>query len=350
MVKILNVEKARLDKMLNNEEIKALISAVGGGIGTEFDVTKARYHKIILMTDADVDGSHIRTLLLTFFFRYMKPVIESGYLYIAQPPLYKAKIGKHEEYLKDEKHFRNFLFNWAHKQLICKFGKEELPEKDWSQLLADITRYESTLDRLCINFGLTNRQGHKLILFLAKHPVTEHTTNEKLVENLTSFFTDYSVSTHKEETTEENPNPKTWFNFKILNKSWDVSKEFFASEELPEANKLFEPLKFSEESWTLEVRDKNKMNSGKGVMNLLEGIHAASKPYLHLQRYKGLGEMNAEDLWETSMDPAYRSLLQVSIEDALEADSWFSTLMGDNVAGRKEFIEKNGRFARNLDV
>ena len=348
--KILNVEKARLDKMLNNEEIKALISAVGAGIGQEFDVSKTRYHKIILMTDADVDGSHIRTLLLTFFFRYMTPVIENGYLYIAQPPLYKAKIGKHEEYLKDEKHFRNFLFNWAQKQLICKFGKQELSEENWSQFLADITRYENTIDHLCINFGLTNLQGHKLILFLAKHPVTEQTTNEEIVKNLTSFFTNYSVSTHQEEVTEEKPNPKTWFKFQILNKSWDVSKDFFASEELPEASKLFEPLKSAEEGWTLEVREKNKTNSGKGVMHLLKGIHAASKPYLHLQRYKGLGEMNPDQLWETSMDSTTRSLLQVSIEDALEADNWFSTLMGDNVAGRKEFIEKNGRFARNLDV
>ena len=348
--KILNVEKARLDKMLNNEEIKALISAVGAGIGTEFNVDKTRYHKIILMTDADVDGSHIRTLLLTFFFRYMTPVIENGYLYIAQPPLYKAKIGKHEEYLKDEKHFRNFLFNWAQKQLICKFGKEVLSEQDWNQFLADITRYENVLDHLCINFGLTNLQGHRLVLFLAKHSVTEETTNEELVKNLTSFFVNYSVSVHQDEVTAEYPNPKTWFKFQILNKSWDVSKDFFTSEELPEVSKFFAPLKSAEEGWTLEVRDKNKTNSGKGVMHLLKGIHAASKPYLHLQRYKGLGEMNAEDLWETSMDPKYRTLLQVSIEDALEADSWFSTLMGDNVAGRKEFIEKNGRFARNLDV
>lgn len=348
--KILNVEKARLDKMLNNEEIKALISAVGAGIGQEFNVEKTRYHKIILMTDADVDGSHIRTLLLTFFFRYMTPVIENGYLYIAQPPLYKAKIGKHEEYLKDEKHFRNFLFNWAQKQLICKIGKKELSEQDWSQFLADVTRYENVLDHLCINFKLTNLQGHKLLQFLKDHPITEETPNETIENNLKKYFKNYEVSFYQDEPTEERPNPKTTFKFQILNKSWEVSKEFFTSEELPEVNKLFEPLKDSEAGWTLNVRDKNRSSNGKGVMHLLKGIHTASKPYLHLQRYKGLGEMNAEDLWETSMDPKFRTLLQVSIEDALEADNWFSTLMGDNVAGRKEFIEKNGRFARNLDV
>jgi DNA gyrase subunit B len=348
--KILNVEKARLDKMLNNEEIKALISATGAGIGTEFNVEKTRYHKIILMTDADVDGSHIRTLLLTFFFRYMTPLIEKGYLYIAQPPLYKAKIGKHEEYLKDEKHFRNFLFNWAQKQLICSLDDKELPEEQWSQLLADVTRYENALDHLCINFKLTNLQGHRLLNFLRAHPVTEESSNEEISKNLASFFKNYIVSHNQEETTEDNPNPKTWFKFKILNKSWDVSKDFFTSEELPEVNKHFEPLKDAEENWTLAVKDKNKSSSGKGIMQLLKGIQAASKPYLHLQRYKGLGEMNAEDLWETSMEPKNRTLLQVSIEDGLEADSWFATLMGDNVAGRKEFIEKNGRFARNLDV
>lgn len=348
--KILNVEKARLDKMLNNEEIKALISAVGSGIGQEFDVSKTRYHKIILMTDADVDGSHIRTLLLTFFFRYMTPVIENGYLYIAQPPLYKAKIGKHEEYLKDEKHFRNFLFNWAEQQLICSFGKKEVSEKDWSQFLADMTRYENALIHLCTSFKLTNLQGHKLLRFLDEHPITDETSNEEIEKNLKKYFKNYAVSTYQEEDATENPNPKTWFKFQILNKSWEVSREFFTSEELPEVNKLFEPLREAEAGWTLSVRDKNRSTEGKGIMQLLNGISLASKPYLHVQRYKGLGEMNAEDLWETSMDPQHRTLLQVSIEDALEADNWFSTLMGDNVAGRKEFIEKNGRFARNLDV
>lgn len=348
--KILNVEKARLDKMLNNEEIKALISAIGSGIGEDFDVAKARYHKIILMTDADVDGSHIRTLLLTFFFRYMRPLIDKGYLYIAQPPLYKAKIGKHEEYLKDETHFKNFLFNWAKEQIVCSVDGKELSQDAWSQLLADITRYENALDKLSFNFKITDQQAHKLLEFLRSYTVTEETSNNDLLNNLKEFFKNYTVSYTQEETTEDNPEPKTWFKFTILNKTWDVTKEFFTSEELPQVIKLFEPLKAAEENWDLAIRDKNRSVAGTGIIQLVKAIRAASKPYLHLQRYKGLGEMNAEQLWETAMDHSTRSLLQVSIQDALEADSWFSTLMGDDVSGRKEFIEKYGRFARNLDV
>ena len=145
--KILNVEKARIDKILSNEEIKALIAAIGCGIGEDFDVTKARYHKIILMTDADVDGSHIRTLLLTFFFRYMKPIIENGYLYIAQPPLYKVKIGKKEQYLKDDKSFKRFLFDWAQEQTTLTIDNKTLETSQWHTYLEDVLAYDDQLTR-----------------------------------------------------------------------------------------------------------------------------------------------------------------------------------------------------------
>lgn len=365
--KILNAEKARLDKMLSNEEIKALISASGCGIGDEFNVEKTRYHKIILMTDADVDGSHIRTLLLTFFFRYLAPVIENGYLYIAKPPLYKAKIGKREQYLADETEFKKFLFDWAHNHLILTADKKELHQKEWSQLLEDIIRYEVVLEHLSINFKLTDAQGHKLLLFLKAHPIGAQDNTESIFKNLQIFFKNYTVSMRQEEVKEEvkkvateeaieettevkKVEPKIWFEFQILNKSWEVSADFFNSEEVPQALQLLEPLEAVAGNWKLHVKDKNRAVVGTGLQKLLSGLTAVSKPYMHIQRYKGLGEMNPEQLWETSMDPDTRSLLKVTIEDALEADAWFATLMGDNVAGRKEFIEKNGRFARNLDV
>jgi DNA gyrase subunit B len=348
--KILNVEKARLDKMLSNDEIKALLSAVGCGVGEEFDVTKARYHKIILMTDADVDGSHIRTLLLTFFFRYLTPVIENGYLYIAQPPLYKAKIGKKEQYLKDEIAFRVFLFDWAKDQLLFEANDKEMHEKEWVQLLTDIAKYETALDRLCITFKLNDAQGHKLLIFLKTHPFTKDQTHETTLQQLKAFFKNYTVTLRQNESAADGTPGKAWFDFQILNKTWEVKADFFTAAEVPHVLNLLEPLESTAGQWKLQVKEKNRTITGAGLQKLIAAIAAISKPYMHIQRYKGLGEMNPEQLWETSMDPDTRSLLQVTIEDALEADLWFSTLMGDDVGGRKEFIEKNGRFARNLDV
>lgn len=348
--KILNVEKARLDKMLSNEEIKTLITAIGAGIAEEFDVLKTRYHKIILMTDADVDGSHIRTLLLTFFFRYMKPLIEKGYLYIAQPPLYKAKLGKKEQYLKDERAFREFLLDWAQDQLTCTMDGKRLDQKTWQELLSHVTVYENALEKICINFKLSNNQGHKLLTFLRKHPLTPDATTEMILGHLRTYFKKYTVTIEQEPGLMPDDIANTMFKFQVLNKSWDVDRNFFASEELPNLMALLEPLAPLEHDWTLEVAERNRSLTGSGLMQLMIGLRNISKPYMHIQRYKGLGEMNPEQLWETSMDVGNRSLLQVSIQDALEADVWFSTLMGDDVAGRKEFIETNGRFARNLDV
>ncbi len=348
--KILNVEKARLDKMLSNDEIKALISAVGCGIGEEFNADKARYHKIILMTDADVDGSHIRTLLLTFFFRYMAPLIDKGFLYIAKPPLYKAKIGKKEQYLKDETAFKSFLFEWSYDQLLLTLDGQEVSGSLWKQLLLDVTSYEIVLAKLCTKFKITDQQGHKLLLFLKTHPVTPGDSLETIFANMKSFFKNYTVAMHVQDETAEGTHRKARFEFQVLNKSWDVGSDFLFAPDIQNILALLEPLDIVSGAWHLQVKEKNRAITGNGLQRLISGIAAISKPYMHIQRYKGLGEMNPEQLWETSMDPEERLLLQVTVEDALEADIWFSALMGDDVSSRKEFIEQNGRFARNLDV
>ena len=341
--KILNVEKARLDKILNNDEIRALISAVGCGIGEEFSIEKTRYHKIILMTDADVDGSHIRTLLLTFFFRYMTEVIEKGYLYIAQPPLYKAKIGKKEQYLKDETEFRSFLFEWAQEQLELTIANKVLSRIVWKQMLDDILLYEAALEKLCIHFKLADNNGYQLLNFMRTYPTSNTDSSEVLLENLQKFFKNCIV-------TLQNNLGKDSFVFQVLNRKWDVTANFFTSEEVPHVITLLEPLDALEQEWTLQVQEKNRAISGQGIQKLINSLAAISKPYMHIQRYKGLGEMNPEQLWETSMDRDTRIMLQVSIQDAIQADFWFATLMGDDVGGRKDFIETYGSFARNLDI
>lgn len=357
--KILNVEKARLDKMLSNEEIKALISAVGCGIDEEFDVTKARYHKIILMTDADVDGAHIRTLLLTFFFRYMKPLVEHGYLYIAQPPLYKAKLGRKEEYLKDDKAFKDFVFSWAREMTTLFIDGKQLPVEEWQQTLDRLNSYEDKLQQVAKDFKVAYENVHQLVVFAQNNPWSEHDGSDVLLENLKQWFKKYKIFLDEKplgqevfegDTSQSIPTERV-VTFKYLNKQWIISRDFFHSAELAAILPFYQPLAFVESAqWKLQVIDREKYVEGKGVMALLKGIAAISKSFMTVQRYKGLGEMNPEQLWETSMDAMTRILLKVNIEDEFEADSWFATLMGDDVKGRKVFIEDNGQFVKNLDV
>lgn len=358
--KILNVEKARLDKILSNEEIKALIAAVGCGIGDEeFDVNKARYHKIILMTDADVDGAHIRTLLLTFFFRHMKPLIENGHLFIAQPPLYKAKIGKKEQYLKDDSELKQFLFDWArdHTKVVVK--EKELDQATWYAFLDKLMAYDALVTKASVMFKLTYRQCHLLISSMLKNPWQESDGVEKLVELLSKQFSHYKVALEvpkQNNGDEEQPEQAatltpTHVVFTLFNRTWRAPLAFFSSPEIAIIQKQLHDLsEVQAQPWTLHMIDKDRNMQGKGIGQLIEGINSISKPYLTVQRYKGLGEMNPEQLWETSMDTASRTLLKVSIEDALEADRWFSTLMGDDVVGRKDYIEEFGQFVKNLDV
>lgn len=347
--KILNVEKARFDKMLSNEEIRSLISAIGAGIGdSEFNIEKVRYHKIILMTDADVDGSHIRTLLLTLMFRYMKPLIEKGYLYIAKPPLYKVKIGKKEQYLQNEQEFNKFLIEWAKDQTSIIIDNKKIETAQWHTLLSDLLTYQEKLEELEQAFKLSYKNCHELISFIAQTKLKD-TSLDTLIEKLHAHFSNYTITVQTAEATENEP-AKTEIKFKHLNNEWFVSPDFFTSPETLALVKFVGSLALLEKPWTIKLVDKDKQLEGKNILSVMSIIKQISKPYMHIQRYKGLGEMNADQLWDTAMDPEHRVLIQVTIGDAIEADTWFDTLMGSDVAGRREFIEENGHFVKHLDV
>jgi len=353
--KILNVEKARLDRILNNEEIKALISAVGTGIGEEFNVDKARYHKVILMTDADVDGAHIRTLLLTFFFRYMNPVIEKGYLYIAQPPLYKAKIGRKEQYLKNDKALKQFLFDWAQEQTELSVDGKKVDTATWHQWLNDIQQYDDLVHQVSPRFKVSYDQCQALVNALRSHEWKNVDSLEDLITKLQDSFPDYNIALDEpkidieEGEGAETPLP-THIIFKVRNSKWTVPLAFFTAPEVHELIRRAELLKQLDHEWTLSIIGKDRSLENNGIVPLVRALSQISKPYMNIQRYKGLGEMNPDQLWETSMNAKTRTILRVSIEDALEADRWFTTLMGDDVQGRKEYIEEFGQFVKNLDV
>lgn len=356
--KILNVEKTRLDRILSNNEIKDLITAIGSGVGNvDFSLEKTRYHKVVIMTDADVDGSHIRILLLTFFFRYMLPLIEKGYLYIAQPPLYKAKVGKSEQYLKDESEFKRFLFDWAATHAELSVNGKLLESADWKVMLDQLLVYEKALEKISQQFELGAAQAHELIVFMHKHVgQLSHINQAELLEKLKAAFPHYEISLTKQEadpvdTVLEGERLYTTVTFKELKKSWDVSVNFFTSGEVEKTSNLLTPLAHIQETpWQFALIGKEDKSISSGVLALCNHIIATGKSFMTIQRYKGLGEMNAEQLWETTMDPARRTFLQVTIEDAIKADQWFASLMGDEVEDRRQYIEKHAHFVRNLDV
>lgn len=343
--KILNVEKARLDRALSNEEIKALISAIGCGIGKdEFNVENARYHKIILMTDADVDGSHIRTLLLTLFFRYMQPLIERGFLYIAQPPLYKAKIGKKEQYLKDETEFKQFLVDWAQEHTILSHNGKELSASAWAQLLKDVVAYEDHLEKASRILHVAPVIVDIIVASLAQHKKPAHDELDAFIALLKKQLPDYEIQQNETET------EGGQLLFEHRTASWKVSIKSLANQELHQLVQLRGGLAQLTSAWELKISGKERVVAGSTPLELSPAIKEISKPFMNVQRYKGLGEMNPEQLWETAMDPQRRSLLQVTLDDAIKADEWFTTLMGDDVSGRRTFIMEGGRFVKNLDV
>ena len=357
--KILNVEKARFDKMLGHSEIKALIMALGTGIGKEdFDLNKLRYHKIILMTDADVDGSHIRTLLLTFFYRQMRELVENGFVYIAQPPLFKVKRGKKEEYIKDDTAMIKYLMRQATNDMkVQSAGNKTVTEgKDLARSLEKMVDFKRYCEKTARRLGGDTR----LLECLLKAFGGKRGLLRKEGATLRGIFHDGDLMgsveaiLHKEGfKTDLTPDEEhgLWEVQTVTGTGINVIVDWdFASHvEFQKAIELF--ITLEDELAAPFITGENGTSEQIPTREaLLERVLAAAKKDLSIQRYKGLGEMNPEQLWETTMNPEKRTLLQVGVDDAVETDLMFTVLMGDAVEPRRKFIEDNALDVRNLDV
>ena len=359
--KILNVEKARFDKMLGHSEIKTLITAMGTGIGKDdFDVNRLRYHKVIFMTDADVDGSHIRTLLLTFFYRQMPELIEGGHVYIAQPPLFKVKRGKREEYIKDERSMVRFLMRQATSDMkvtsaesggaiegreLARALEQMVELKRYSEkLVRRLGNDERLLQLLLEAFGGRNgvlKEADTTLKSIFQDEAGEQIARvEKVLANA-KYKTD--LSTDPEHGLWEIETIAAGGSQVIIN--WELAShvEFQKAVELYKnlEERMAAPLVLGENGSSEQIESRDE---------LLDRVLTAAKKDLTIQRYKGLGEMNPEQLWETTMNPEKRTLLRVKIDDAVETDQIFTILMGDAVEPRRRFIEDNALDVKNLDV
>ena len=353
--KILNVEKARFDKMLTSDEVTTLITALGTGIGEEeFDIGKLRYHRIIIMTDADVDGSHIRTLLLTFFFRQMRELVERGHIYIAQPPLYKLAMKKKETYIKDDAEMTRFMLDIARdKAEVVQPDGGVLKGSELKQLITDHNAISQSLDRL------SQQYCREILLALSDtEPVVDgnlqnSTDANRIAEDIESRLNDSTPDFVSWRVTADTDAAV----LTVIRNQYGLGEEFILGEGFFGSNEyrtlVAYAAKLSEiegEEGELTVRWGDSQQQVAGFADAVELIMARSRKGFTIQRYKGLGEMNPEQLWETTMDPAVRRLLQVTIEDGFGADETFTTLMGDQVEPRREFIEENAFAVSNLDV
>ena len=347
--KILNVEKARFDKMLSNEEIKTIITAMGTGIGKEeFNLEKIRYHKIIIMTDADVDGSHILTLILTFFYRQMPEIIENGYLYIAQPPLYRAKKGRSSFYLRDENEMIERLVRSSSETLTLKPENEaEISGDKLFQIAMQIRLFKTHYDRLCYNPNL-----NMLINLLLKHQIeidlggAEHIL--KCINGLKNIYQDYKLTVNPDK---QGNNVLIEVNEQQIELSINLLENLSAydySQMFEEYGRLKAAI--GEKGLVLTEEKESESHVFKSWFEVLDFMINFGKKGMYIQRYKGLGEMNPEQLWETTLDPNVRTLKKVTIEDIVESDGIFTILMGDHVEPRRNFIEENALRVKNLDV
>ncbi|PIR18314.1 MAG: DNA topoisomerase (ATP-hydrolyzing) subunit B [Deltaproteobacteria bacterium CG11_big_fil_rev_8_21_14_0_20_49_13] len=355
--KILNVEKARFDKMLNNEEIRTMITALGVSVGEESErnISKLRYHSIIIMTDADVDGSHIRTLLLTFFYRQMPQIIADGHLFIAQPPLYRVKRGKEEKYLKDDALLEDYLIKLGVDGVKVKSKTKELSGKTLGKLVKQLIKYDNILD------VVKRRRDSRIVDVLVtasnitpeilEKPKKIDEELDKIAEHLNMIFPDIGDFTVDVAEDLEHESHKIIYKSLMhgFQRETVIDTDFLESAEVSELRKLRESFKEAGAAPFVIEKDGKKTDT-KLLRPIREFVLKEGKEGHMIQRYKGLGEMNPDQLWGTTMNPESRTLLQVTVEDAVEADNIFTILMGDQVEPRRDFIEKNALNVRNLDI
>ncbi|HVT93910.1 MAG TPA: toprim domain-containing protein, partial [Bryobacteraceae bacterium] len=348
--KILNVEKARYDKMLAHDEIRSMITAIGTGIGSQdFDPAKLRYHKIIIMTDADVDGSHIRTLLLTFFFRHMQELIKRGNVFVAQPPLYRIKKGKSEKYIKDDKEFTREILRRATENLTVETGSDPAAKlegaelRNFLMLLDELSQIYRRAERRMRDARIVEIVGNTAFHIDTKAEFQEEANIRAVLDAVLAEKIEARLIQDEEHT------------------AWSVAykdptnAERFINVEMaaqPEYRRLRtvarQAAKLNHPPFTVI---KDGVRDVKATWReLLEHVKSEGTREVNIQRYKGLGEMNPAQLWETTMDAERRTLLQVDLQDMAETEAIFSTLMGEDVEGRRKFIEENALDVRNLDI
>jgi DNA gyrase subunit B len=353
--KILNVEKTRLDKMLENKEIQHLITAMGAGLGNNgLDLEKLRYHKIIIMTDADVDGAHIRTLLLTLFYRQFYELIQDGYLYIAQPPLYRVHKSKFEKFIADEPELKEFLLQRISQEL--KVQTPDGAEYQGQDLVGLLQQISSLQDKLKegLNIGLQEELFLAIVQYpgqLNPHLFSSPESEQELFNDFQAYIQDQGFSLRLSQAEMEDVIRHFVHFVDKNNRQVRLGVEFFNSKLYKHSKGIVQQLREISHDFSFTVIHKDgKQKEIPSVFELLSYVLSEADKGISIQRYKGLGEMNPEQLWSTTMNQENRNLLQVRIEEAEEADTLFRKLMGENVEPRREFIEKNALAVEELDI